>query len=263
LGESSGSSGVGVKGVSNSTNAIGVYGETLEGTGVKGYSNNTGSVAVYGSSLAGTGVKAYSFTGTALDVTGNVKISGGTVAPSEGAILTSDAAGNAHWDPNTKVAFRGHNVSQTATSGTPNHEFSENVFKKVEFFSEEHDLHGDFSATGANAATVNSSTFLVPVNGIYHFDAAVTAEHNLLFDYIKFTVRIVRKRGSSVSVIAESELGAGTNISSTALVSTDRSMLAGDRVWVEYRQTNFSALSVDLKVEERSNFFTGHVVYQQ
>ncbi|HOZ52880.1 MAG TPA: hypothetical protein PLU17_13535 [Chitinophagaceae bacterium] len=263
LGECTGTTGIGIEGNSQGATGIGVYGESASGVGVKGYSNNIGSVAVYGSSLAGTGVQAYSFTGNALEVIGNVKISGGTVSPTSGAILTSDAQGNAVWDPNTKVAFRGHNVSQTSTSGTPNHEFSENVFKKVEFFSEEHDLHGDFSPTGANAASANSSTFLAPVHGIYHFDAAVSVETNNLFDYISFTIRLVRKRGSSTSVIAESLISGASNIGSTVHISTDRSVLVGDRIWVEYKQTNYSLLSSDLKVEERGNFFTGHLVYQQ
>lgn len=262
MGESVGTSGFGVKGISNSASSIGVYGESTSGTAVKGFGNDAGSVAVFGSSLSGTGVKAYSFTGKALEVVGDVKISGGTVAPSDGAILTSDASGNAHWEPNTKVAFRGHNVSQTATSGTANHEFSEDTYKKVEFLGEEHDLHSDFSPTGANAATTNSSTFLAPVNGIYHFDAAVSAEHNLLFNYLLHAIRIVRKRGSSVTVIAESELGGGTNLSTTALISTDRSLLAGDRIWIEYKQRNYSGLSVDLKLEEKSNYFNGHLLYQ-
>jgi trimeric autotransporter adhesin len=266
LGECTGTTGIGVEGNSNgsATSGIGVYGESNNGTGVKGYSNNAGSVAIFGSSLSGTGVKAYSFTGTALDVIGNVKISGGNTNPSAGAVLTSDAGGNATWVPqDLKVAFKGQNVSQTSTSGTPNHEFSSNSFKKVEFFSEDYDLNSNFSPTGANASTSNTSTFLVPVNGIYNFSAAVSVENNLVADYIHFTIRLMLKRGGVNSTIAESQVSGGTIVGSTVNLSIDKNFLANDRVWIEFRQTNYSTLSSNLKVSATGNYFTGHLVYQQ
>jgi hypothetical protein len=220
-------------------------------------------VAVFGSSLAGTGVKAYSFTGKALEVIGNVKISGGTVAPSAGAILTSDAAGNAHWDPNTKVAFKGQNVSQTSTSGTPNHSFSQGTYKKVEFFSEDYELSSNFTPTGANSSTTNSSTFLAPVAGIYHFNAAVTIADNLIFDYVTFKIRLMLNRNGVVSTLAESQFYGGSIYASTANLSLDKNLLVNDRLWIEYRQTNWDGSASDLNVSSTQNYFTGHLVYQQ
>jgi len=255
-------SGTAIKGMSTGTNSIGVYGESTNGTGLKGYSNDSGSVAIFGSSLSGTGVKAYSYSGNALEVIGNVKISGGNIAPSEDAILTSDALGNAHWEPNTKVAFRGHAISQALTSGTANNEFNFS-FKKVEFLNEEYDLHGDFTPTGANASNSNSSTFVAPVNGIYHFDAAVTLEDNTFFDYLSYSIRLVRKRGSTTSTIAESKIDGSSVGATTTQISADRSLLAGDQIWIEFKQINYSVLSSVLRVEERFNYFTGHLVYQQ
>ncbi len=266
VGSVSGTTGTGVNGISNGVSGIGVYGESGSGTGLKGYGNDAGSVGVFGSSLAGTGIKATSFTGNALEVIGNVKISGGNTNPSAGAVLTSDASGNATWvAPNgtgIKVAFKGQNVSQTVTSGTPNHEFSDATFKKVEFFSEDYDLNSNFSPTGANPSTSNTSTFLVPVNGVYHFNAAVSVDDNLLADYIHFTIRLMLKRGGINSVLAESKVGGGTIIGSAVNISIDKNLLANDRLWIEFKQNNYSTLSSDLKVSDTGNYFTGHLVYE-
>ena len=108
VGKSDSTSAFGVRGLSDK--GVGVYGESITGTGVKGYGNNAGSVAVFGSALAGTGVKAYSFTGKALEVIGNLTISGGNTNPVNGAVLTSDAVGNAVWKPR-RIAFKAFGVN--------------------------------------------------------------------------------------------------------------------------------------------------------
>ena len=115
-------------------------------------------MAVFGSSLAGTRVKAFSLSGLALEVVGAVKISGEAIAPSNGAVLTSDALGYASWQ-NSRVAFgaRGINASYQI--------MPHNVFHKVEFLEEDYDLNGNFILT-SETSTSNTSVFTVPVSGV-------------------------------------------------------------------------------------------------
>ena len=153
-----------LKGVSNTATGIGVYGETANGNGVKGYANNAGSIGVFGSSLSGTGVKATSFTGLALDVignvniNGNVKISGGNTNPSQGAVLTSDAQGNAVWK-SQKIAF---------SARLPGSQSMPYSLARVKF--------DNVSQTGGGLNTNSSATdpnvFVAPVSGTYYFSAS-------------------------------------------------------------------------------------------
>ncbi len=130
--------GVGVMGESNGVNGRGVYGSSVAGTAVEGYANNAGAIGVKGNALAGIGVKAYSFGGTALDVEGNLKISGGNTNPSNGAVLTSDATGNAVWKNNNIGFTTGQELGQSIPY---------NSFANLTFDTETFDAGNDYNTS--------------------------------------------------------------------------------------------------------------------
>lgn len=221
--------GAAVKGNSNTAAGIGVYGETASGTGVKGYSNNAGSVAVFGSSLTGTGVKAYSFTGTALDVIGNVKISGGNTNPANGAVLTSDASGNATWKPQIKVAF------EAASVQFPPH-IPEATLTTLPFQVEVYDTGSNFNPS---TAAIDANTFIAPVTGAYHFSArAKVSVYSSVSNIENCTISLF-KNGSS---IGHSWSGGPLNksTSSTLQMNIDQTvhLNVGDKIKVVVYQNN-------------------------
>lgn len=235
LGTTAGTGKAGVKGEATGSGGVGVLGTTTSdlGYGVQG-TNSTG-VAIYGSSNTGTGVRAVSNSGLALDVNGRLKIAGGNTNPSYGAVLTSDASGNATWT-NTRIAFSASGLNLNFQLLAPN------VNVRYHFGNEQYDLGNDFNLfTGTNPFTTSSS-FTVPVSGIYHFDAFATvaaSAGNEIFTsgYITLTVR----RGAGTFNGASSTMAISTDSYGSLLtgsLSRDIRLLAGDIIYIELYQTN-------------------------
>ncbi|MES2772565.1 MAG: hypothetical protein V4722_00180 [Bacteroidota bacterium] len=145
---------------SNNAGTYGVKGLSSTGTGVQGYT--TGGVALVGISLSGMAIYAFSSNGYGLQASGKLRFYGGDMNPSNGAVLTSDASGNATWKP--VCSFFAKGAVNPAVAGTNP--------TKVEFMNEEYDLRNNF-ANYAGTATNTSSVFTAPVAGSYHFSAAV------------------------------------------------------------------------------------------
>lgn len=229
----------------NSTSNVGVYGESFSGAGVKGYSNNAGSIAVFGTSLAGTGVRAYSFTGTALEVNGNVKISGGNTNPATGAVLTSDASGNAVWKPR-RVGFIAEGTNQTVPY---------NSFAILSFETNNYDPGSDFYTS---SETPDPNTFIAPVSGFYHFSASADLQINSGVYNINEGRIIIQRNGVGV-------LGAISNRSIDALgysntfvqLDGDIRLSAGDKVTVLAWAMNIGNLPTSVS----SKRFSGHLIY--
>lgn len=240
-----GTSGAGIKGKSDGASGYGVYGESVAGTGVSGYGNNAGSIGVYGNSLAGTGVKAYSFSGTALEVSGNLKIAGGNTNPSSGAVLTSDASGNAVWK-NNKVAFKAY------IPGNQNIPYWSNTVPNM---TESHDLGNNFNTSSAAS---NPNTFIAPVAGVYHFDGFTyyyysSSIYNINQTVIKFTVN-----GSSSGIehnTFSTFNGTGSSICYQDC-GEDFHLNAGDKVQFVLRQSNGGNVAIPLY----QAVFSGHLV---
>lgn len=240
--------GTGVKGVANAVNATGVYGESASGTGVKGYSNDPSSVAVWGSSLAGTGVKAYSYVGTALDVNGKtvldggVKISGGNTNPSNGAVLKSDADGNAVW--------KNPNIGFLAKSNPSVQYLADNALVTIASLA-------NYDASN-NMGTALANTFIAPTNGFYHFGASaylklISGAYNLEYGYI-----YIYKNGYE---IAMQEYANPKNTSwestMTVRISQDINLLAGDEITIKVKQDNPNGQTCWLT----DGVFYGHLIF--
>lgn len=244
--------GSGVKGETAFGN--GVFGiATAEGTGVRAMANDLGfglyssagnGTAVYAIATGNTGVAGKFFQtnsgGKALEIVGNVKISGGNTNPGAGKVLTSDAAGNASWqnlpappEAAPKVAFK---ISGVFPGGLNN--YSEINWFKVYFNNKDYDYGNNISIGG----TVDNSVFTVPHSGVYHFDASV----GIRADGIVAWVDLVRVNSAGqmsvlkVSSYAETLMDNPDNIGQRQnySVSTDAKLSAGDRVYVRFRWFN-------------------------
>jgi hypothetical protein len=158
-GQNTGTAGSGVIGTSDAVNTQGVYGLSINGIGVRANSNVYR--AVQATSASGTALFGSSTSGYSLDVSGNVKIAGGNTSPSAGAVLTSvDGSGNAVWK-NNKIGFSAEVVSSSVPANTET---------LVNFATQIFDAGNNFNTSGA---ANNPSSFIAPVAGFYHFDAAL------------------------------------------------------------------------------------------
>lgn len=226
--------------------------------GVSGISTATSGYGVWGSSNTGTGVLAQSSTGVALEVNGNLKIAGGNTNPSNGAILTSDANGNAVWK-NNRIAFGIANIN-TNFSSLPNGTFRKIQFAPTDFY----DFDNNFNLLiGANV-TPTSSAFIAPVSGIYHFDASVEF-YSVDNPITACAMRLVVNRNGSISFTSGiSSLDKPDNFINTpiATFSRDIYLQAGDIVHVEGYQENRDGTDAAI-YPSSDTFFNGHLVIAQ
>lgn len=252
-GENKGTQGNGVLGLANFPSGRGVHGTSTTGTGVFGYSNSLKGVE--GSTISGTALSGYSLTGYGLETVGKVKISGGNTNPKKGALLTSDSAGNATWQvpvpppAPAKVAFR---ASRVVVDGVKNITFSGDYYR-VFFETEQYDLSNAFSFT-------NGNEFTAPVNGIYHFDAAINYTFGTLVDYRELELELRVYRNGATSTLAKGASLINDVDNTLVNLNTDVRLKAGDRVWIAVRQWNLPSIPSALTNGGTENFFDGHLV---
>jgi len=256
-GTTNGTSKAGVKGETSATGAYGVFGNhtALNGIGVYGKADQ--GIGVEAISQNGTGLLAYSGTGYALDANGKVKIAGGNTNPSAGAVLTSDAQGNATWQqPNANVMFRVSGLMD----GFPLLPYNQTT--KVQFKTQEYDLGNNFISINENGNFSEANVFHTPMNGIYHFDLAVGFEASLEdvdYRFILTTIHVI-KNGVDDYVVEffMNDPGVYGQLNG----STDLLLNTGDKVYISARQTNESLgnESMPLRSFNRYTFFSGHLV---
>jgi hypothetical protein len=235
VGEATGNGGVGVYGNATSVNGYGVYGF-----------NNAG-VGLYGNSISGTGVRAVSSTGLALDVSGKLKISGGNTNPSNGAVLTSDAGGNAVWKPR-RIAFR---------ATVPANLIPHDTRRKVEFEGESFDYGANFLPY-SGAVSANSSVFTAPFKGVYHFSSGlslllISGTYNFERGYLAL-VKNGDELANSDGVIGKTSTMSWVDMQASTTVELN----AGDKVWVEVYQKNGDGSS---RYFNGTQFFSGFLVF--
>ncbi len=261
FGVNNGTQGNGVMGVANFAAGFGVKGESNAGTGVSGYSGTYRAIS--GGTISGTAIYGYGGSGYALETVGNVKISGGNTNPSNGAVLTSDASGNAVWK-NNRVSFAAEGVNVNFQS------IPHNVWRRVHFAPVGYfDYGNNYNLlVGANVQPT-SSCFTAPVNGSYHFNAAA----DLSVFYLGDPTNIIRgdlvlklNRNGTVTNLCYNSNGVifkyETGYASVQLsISRDLFLFAGDIVYLEVRHENEQARALFLG-DNTNTYFTGHLVMQ-
>lgn len=224
----------GGKGVTGSSESgFGILGSSNTGTAIVAYANTASASAIYAENFAG---------GMALELHGNLKISGGSTSPGTGKILTSDAGGNATWQDNPKIAFRASGLNGNTSQIIPN-----NASTKVNFFENARYNIG-------SAYNASSSTFTVPVTGIYHLNTQVTWANNESIGQM----RLKMLRNGQTSDIAFSSLikNAGSLLEHSQAV--DIRLQAGDQVWVEVWHNQGSQIT--LNSDGARTWFAGHFI---
>lgn len=245
-GESAGFLSAGVKGISTSQGGYGVYGD--------GY--NTG---VIGKSQTGVGIRAESISGIALDVNGALRIAGGNTNPSNGAVLTSDANGNAVWKKNN-IAF-GLTGANTFFNTAPSGQYRKVQFSPTDYY----DFGNNYNLLIGTNVTPTSSSFTAPVTGIYHFDASVSLT---LYDedFTGASLRLVLNRAGAISFVGYGHATLRNEDYFTkgveASISRDIYMQAGDIIHVEIYHESAKGSSAGID-NSAATFFNGRLVFAQ
>ncbi|HEY3386105.1 MAG TPA: hypothetical protein VGK46_06330 [Saprospiraceae bacterium] len=259
LGVSGGLAKSGVRGEATGASGAGVFGTASQATGIGVYGNVTSGIGVYGFATTGTGMRASSGTGLALEVLGKVKISGGNTNPTNGAVLTSDASGNAVWK-NNKVAFSARAISPEISN------LADGYWLKVEFGTEEYDYTNSFVET-SGAPWSGSCKFTAPKNGLYHFDAGCNVAIFSSSDS-ECKIALKLKRNGVESTIA-ADLAAPSEYWSSWVdlnpsISRDVKLLVGDVVWVEIVQHNTDEEEglIFGSNSGHHSYFNGHLVFE-
>jgi len=251
-GQNNGTAGSGVVGVSNASNTQGVYGASANGIAVRALGDNYR--AVQATSYAGTALHGTSTSGYALETYGKVKISGGNTNPSNGAVLTSDASGNAKWE-NNRIAFRASGIGS-------NYMVVEPGYNKVQFNSVNYDLGDNFTGLNGGVASPLSSTFVVPVKGVYHFDAAIRLVGNDVLDIPLIIINLKVIRDGQTFWLASSQRPIWSVNNTQASISTDLYLFPGDVIFVEVGQVDLAISNVLFNDSALQNYFSGHLVYR-
>ncbi|HEX2629667.1 MAG TPA: hypothetical protein VHM26_11660, partial [Chitinophagaceae bacterium] len=251
LGISGGTSKSGIRGEATGNSGIGVFGTTSSATGYGMFATTGAGTAIYGTSTSGTGVRAISSTGLALDISGRVKIAGGNTNPSNGAILTSDASGNAVWK-NNRIAFSVSGVNSTynvAPHGSAS---------RVHWKTEHYDYGNDYNLhVGSNPVSL-SSTFTVPVTGVYHVDISITISGT---DIGAASLYLGLNRSGTQSVIASDECVFIGEDYARGHLSRDIRLQAGDIIWVDAWQWSDSESAASIGTN--GNYFNCHLIFQE
>lgn len=242
-GQNTANVGNGVYGVSNAVGTNGVQGLSANGTGVLGYSN--GYRAISGSTITGTALYGNSSTGYGLEVVGKLKISGGNTNPSNGAVLTSDASGNAVWK-RSRIGF-------SAVSGSGSILANQAIL--IPFNTKNYDASNNFNTSGAVS---NPSSFIAPVAGFYHFDASINI--NIASSVSNLSeVSIYLMKNGEIAVIEEYGPALNTAFQSHMYMnfSIDMPLNAGDIINLRVYQTNATNVTGSF-IRGR---FTGHLIF--
>lgn len=257
-----------IQGTSSSNFYSGVYGENSgTGKGVSGlntgaghgvHARGTDGTALYADIPSGTGTagkfKQANVAGKALEVEGNVKISGGNTNPGAGKVLTSDATGNATWqvpNANSRIGFSVRGIMGNGANVVANVTAS-----KIHFEFEEADFGNNYNAS-LNAP---SSTFIVPVSGLYHLSASVTvsASEDLFYSILQiahfFSAKEILQATSKEGVSGDTH---------TLHVEGDFFLRANESVWVEFIGNSVGGGTIQLERLKSVSHFSCHLLIPQ
>lgn len=210
------------------TTGVGGHFLSTDGDALYAYSANKMGLRAISNSTTGYGVFASNInSGYALGVSGNLRIFGGNTNPGAGKVLTSDANGNATWQPiASSVAPIGYVVNNPAQGGLQN--MPNDVRYKMHAANEDYDGSNNYNMPSQSP----SSTFTATVAGMHRFQAKlqINSANNTLLN--SAYIYLVVQRGAVKTDIEGTYL---TESQRYAVLEVDHSvnLNPGDRVWVE------------------------------
>ena len=255
-----GNYGNGILAESNGINTVGLRGTSTTGTGVLG--KTLVGTAMVGTSLSGTAVYGQSSTGYGLISSGKLKISGGNTNPTAGALLVSDANGNATWQ-RSGLAFSANTPVNSIPGGS-------NGIAKVEFSNQVFDTQNNFT-TYTGTVTSGSSVFTAPVAGIYHFSSAIlfekTGVEQYSTDILNGTISLMQNgvivvNSNSASVTHPNGSG-GYSCFVYLSVDADVHLNANDKIWIEAGniQNANTTTPIPLNASPMNSRFSGELIF--
>lgn len=209
------------------TSGVAAYLQSNDGTALYAYSPNKTGIMGISNGVTGTGVSAINTSGgLALGVNGNLRIYGGNTNPGAGKVLTSDASGNATWQPSASsvatIGFIANNPAQGGLQNLPNA-----ARYKIHTATEDFDGSNNYTLYNQTPA----STFTASVAGMYRFHGKVqiSTSGGTVLNYADLYL-VVKKNNVETDVAYT--LG-GRNVISTD-IEIDHSVYLnpGDQVWL-------------------------------
>lgn len=208
------------------TSGVAAYLQSNDGTALYAYSPNKTGIMGISNGVTGTGVSAINTSGgLALGVNGNLRIYGGNTNPGAGKVLTSDASGNATWQPSASsvatIGFIANNPAQGGLQNLPN-----GVKYKVHTAAEDFDGSNNYTLYNQSPA----STFTATVAGMHRFHAKIQiSTSNTLLSYADLFL-VVKKNNTETET---AYTFGGRNVGSTE-IQLDHTVYLnpGDQVWL-------------------------------
>jgi len=193
----------------------------------------------------GTGFAAQVFSTNAvpkaLRTIGAVQFSG--IGESQGGTLTCDEDGFATWQ--APVAFMVYLTANTSI-------LQGSIGAALSAVTEEFDEGND----------VSNGVFIVPRDGIYHFNASVKWGTNTVANFVQATIKKCDQSGSNCITLASSKMN--NQLAAQQAFGVDCKLEAGAKIKVFVSQTNADNDSRILEGVDANNnistFFSGHLV---
>lgn len=237
IGASTPSTATVLKGTGAGTSTYGKVALATEVSGTLPVAN--GGTGATGSTGSGNVVLATSPTITTPNIASFANAHHDHTNSANGGQLTTDSAPDHTWTSeklSSTIAFRAyHNTTQSSGNAT---------FAATSFNTESYDLGADFA----------SSEFVVPVSGVYHFDARVhTTSSNT-----RLIISLFKDTGSGYAEAARGvdHSGTGGAAGQGSIVSSDLKLSAGDKIKVY----SFGDSSLNLSGGTEAAYFSGHFI---
>lgn len=231
-------SGYGLYGLSFGQHGVAGESHGFAKAGIFGKTNLDGGYGVFGQGVgAGTGGYFHSETGRALITNGKLQIN--NTGESAGKVLMTNSTGSADWEGGIAFAANAINNSLTVAHAT-------NV--KVPFYFTNYNLGNSYRTI---SSLIDPNIFIVPVKGIYHFDAALIWEAFSNGSGSAFLNLVVNG-----DIVFSSRQSSATN-RQTTMLSCDVLLNAGEKVTITAYQTSGVPQTIPNAL---GNYFNGRFV---